>query len=135
MDTYDLVVIGSGPGGYVCAIRAAQNGLKTALVEKYSCFGGTCLNVGCIPYKSLLGIQKQPLPVIALETEENSKNCFDYKWQSEGILILGNEEYGVSSEILELCQDVVSIPMYGIKQSLNLACAFSVVSYLVPPYR
>ena len=42
---------------------------------------------------------------------------------------------GVSSEILELCQDVVSIPMYGIKQSLNLACAFSVVSYLVPPYR
>ena len=43
MDTYDLVVIGSGPGGYVCAIRAAQNGLKTALVEKYSCFGGTCL--------------------------------------------------------------------------------------------
>ena len=54
MDTYDLVVIGSGPGGYVCAIRAAQNGLKTALVEKYSCFGGTCLNVGCIPSKSLL---------------------------------------------------------------------------------
>ena len=80
-------------------------------------------------------LQKQPLPVIALETEENSKNCFDYKWQSEGILILGNEEYGVSSEILELCQDVVSIPMYGIKQSLNLACAFSVVSYLVPSYR
>ena len=54
MSTYDLVVIGSGPGGYVCAIRAAQNGLKTALVEKYSRFGGTCLNVGCIPSKSLL---------------------------------------------------------------------------------
>ena len=80
-------------------------------------------------------LQKQPLPVIALETEENSKNCFDYKWQSEGILIVGNEEYGVSSEILELCQDLVSIPMYGVKKSLNLACAFSVVSYLVPPYR
>jgi dihydrolipoamide dehydrogenase len=52
--TYDLIVIGSGPGGYVCAIRAAQVGLKTALVEKDKTFGGTCLNVGCIPSKALL---------------------------------------------------------------------------------
>jgi dihydrolipoamide dehydrogenase len=51
---YDLIVIGSGPGGYVCAIRAAQLGLKTALVEKDKTFGGTCLNVGCIPSKALL---------------------------------------------------------------------------------
>ena len=51
---YDLVVIGSGPGGYVCAIRAAQLGLKTAVVEKDKTFGGTCLNVGCIPSKALL---------------------------------------------------------------------------------
>ncbi len=51
---YDVVVIGSGPGGYVCAIRAAQLGLKTAIVEKWSTFGGTCLNVGCIPSKALL---------------------------------------------------------------------------------
>ena len=51
---YDLVVIGTGPGGYVCAIRAAQLGLKTAVVEKRSSFGGTCLNVGCIPSKALL---------------------------------------------------------------------------------
>ena len=51
---YDLVVIGSGPGGYVCAIRAAQLGLKTAVVEKEKTFGGTCLNVGCIPSKALL---------------------------------------------------------------------------------
>ncbi|MCS6968681.1 MAG: dihydrolipoyl dehydrogenase [Cytophagales bacterium] len=51
---YDLVVIGSGPGGYVAAIRAAQLGLKTALVEKYNTLGGTCLNVGCIPSKALL---------------------------------------------------------------------------------
>lgn len=51
---YDLVVIGSGPGGYVAAIRAAQLGMKTAIVEKYSTFGGTCLNVGCIPSKALL---------------------------------------------------------------------------------
>ena len=51
---YDLIVIGSGPGGYVGAIRAAQLGLKTALVEKDKTFGGTCLNVGCIPSKALL---------------------------------------------------------------------------------
>jgi len=51
---YDLIVIGSGPGGYVCAIRAAQLGLKTAVIEKEQTFGGTCLNVGCIPSKALL---------------------------------------------------------------------------------
>jgi dihydrolipoamide dehydrogenase len=52
MAAYDLIVIGSGPGGYVCAIRAAQLGLKTAVVEKDNTFGGTCLNVGCIPSAS-----------------------------------------------------------------------------------
>ena len=52
--SYDLIVIGSGPGGYVCAIRAAQLGLKTAIVEKRKTHGGTCLNIGCIPSKALL---------------------------------------------------------------------------------
>lgn len=51
---YDLIIIGSGPGGYVAAIRAAQLGLKTAIIEKYPTLGGTCLNVGCIPSKALL---------------------------------------------------------------------------------
>ncbi|CAN5464351.1 dihydrolipoyl dehydrogenase [soil metagenome] len=51
---YDVVIIGSGPGGYVAAIRCAQLGMKTALVEKYTALGGTCLNVGCIPSKALL---------------------------------------------------------------------------------
>ncbi len=51
---YDLIVIGTGPGGYVCAIRAAQLGMKVAVVEKWSTFGGTCLNVGCIPSKAML---------------------------------------------------------------------------------
>ncbi|MEP6261699.1 MAG: dihydrolipoyl dehydrogenase [Gillisia sp.] len=54
MSTYDVVIIGSGPGGYVAAIRCAQLGLKTAIIEKYSTLGGTCLNVGCIPSKALL---------------------------------------------------------------------------------
>src|SRR6478735_8476782 len=53
-ETFDLVIIGSGPGGYVAAIRAAQLGMKVAVVEKRSTFGGTCLNVGCIPSKALL---------------------------------------------------------------------------------
>lgn len=54
MSKYDVTVIGSGPGGYVAAIRCAQLGLKTAIIEKYNTLGGTCLNVGCIPSKALL---------------------------------------------------------------------------------
>ncbi len=54
MTTYDVAIIGSGPGGYVAAIRCAQLGMKTALIEKYDTLGGTCLNVGCIPSKALL---------------------------------------------------------------------------------
>ncbi|MCK8481177.1 dihydrolipoyl dehydrogenase [Psychroserpens algicola] len=54
MKSYDVAVIGSGPGGYVAAIRCAQLGMKTAIIEKYSTLGGTCLNVGCIPSKALL---------------------------------------------------------------------------------
>src|ERR1041384_4466788 len=53
-ETFDLVVIGAGPGGYVAAIRASQLGLKVAVVEKRATLGGTCLNVGCIPSKALL---------------------------------------------------------------------------------
>ena len=58
MENFDLVVIGGGPGGYVCAIRAAQLGLKTACVESRGALGGTCLNVGCIPSKSLLNLSE-----------------------------------------------------------------------------
>lgn len=54
MQSFDVAIIGSGPGGYVAAIRCAQLGMKTALIEKYNTLGGTCLNVGCIPSKSLL---------------------------------------------------------------------------------
>jgi dihydrolipoamide dehydrogenase len=54
MASYDLIVIGTGPGGYVCAIRAAQLGMKTAVVEKRATHGGTCLNIGCIPSKAML---------------------------------------------------------------------------------
>ena len=53
MEAFDVAVIGSGPGGYVAAIRCAPIGNETALIEKYNTLGGTCLNVGCIPSKSL----------------------------------------------------------------------------------
>ena len=58
MDNFDLIVIGGGPGGYVCAIRAAQLGLKAACIESRGALGGTCLNVGCIPSKSLLNLSE-----------------------------------------------------------------------------
>src|SRR5262249_3832486 len=54
MASYDLVVIGTGPGGYVCAVRAAQLGMEVAVVEKNPTLGGTCLNIGCMPSKALL---------------------------------------------------------------------------------
>ena len=56
---FDVIVIGGGPGGYVCAIRAAQLGLKTACVESRGALGGTCLNIGCIPSKSLLNLSEK----------------------------------------------------------------------------
>jgi dihydrolipoamide dehydrogenase len=59
MSEFDVVIIGSGPGGYVCAIRCAQLGMKTAIIEKYPSLGGTCLNVGCIPSKALLDSSHQ----------------------------------------------------------------------------
>ena len=73
MATYDLVVIGTGPGGYVCAIRAAQLGMKVAVVEKWPTFGGTCLNIGCIPSKALLQ---------ASERFEEAGPCACRRWAS-----------------------------------------------------
>lgn len=68
-DKFDVVVIGSGPGGYVCAIRCAQLGMKTAIVEKYNTLGGTCLNVGCIPSKAMLDSSERYHETIASHAE------------------------------------------------------------------
>ena len=57
-NNFDVIIIGGGPGGYVCAIRAAQLGLKTACIESRGALGGTCLNIGCIPSKSLLNLSE-----------------------------------------------------------------------------
>ena len=76
MADYDLIVIGGGPGGYVCAIRAAQLGLKTACVEKRATLGGTCLNIGCIPSKALL------------QSSENFAEARDH-FSEHGVMIEG----------------------------------------------
>lgn len=79
MQTFDITIIGSGPGGYVAAIRCAQLGFKTALIEKYNTLGGTCLNVGCIPSKALL------------DSSENYHNAHD-----------NFAEHGISLENLQI---------------------------------
>ena len=99
MQEFDIVVIGAGPGGYVCAIRAAQLGLKTALVEKYSTLGGTCLNVGCIPSKTLL---------------DSSERYFDcvHHFKNHGIKV-ENVGFDFSKMVLRV-RDVVKDTTVGI---------------------
>ncbi len=99
-ENFDLIVIGGGPGGYVCAIRAAQLGLKTACVESRGTLGGTCLNVGCIPSKSLLNSSelffkaKNSFNNLGIETGEvklNLKKMMENKNKSVQILTKGVE--------------------------------------------
>ena len=100
MSSYDITIIGSGPGGYVAAIRCAQLGMKTAIIEKYNTLGGTCLNVGCIPSKALLD---------SSEHFHNAKHNFD----THGI-----EVKGVKANIKQMIQrknDVVSQTCSGVK--------------------
>jgi dihydrolipoamide dehydrogenase len=73
--SYNVVVIGSGPGGYIAAIRCAQLGMKTAIIEKYPVLGGTCTNVGCIPSKALLD---------ASEHYHNAENRFECGFHTYG---------------------------------------------------
>ena len=83
MEKFDVVIIGSGPGGYVAAIRSGQLGLKTALVEKDKELGGTCLNVGCIPSKAFVMSSEMPvrlgprhLSLFLFETVRDSSTSF-----------------------------------------------------------
>ncbi len=101
MDSYDVVVIGSGPGGYVSAIRCAQLGMKTAIIEKYTTMGGTCLNVGCIPSKALLDSSHH--------FEEASKN-----FSNHGININGEISLDFS-KMISRKNDVVSQTTKGIE--------------------
>lgn len=99
MSQFDVTVIGSGPGGYVAAIRCAQLGFKTALIEKYSTLGGTCLNVGCIPSKALLD---------SSEHFENAKHNF----ANHGIII--NEPKADLARMVARKNEVVEMTTKGI---------------------
>ncbi len=99
MSQFDVTVIGSGPGGYVAAIRCAQLGLKTAIIEKYPTMGGTCLNVGCIPSKALLD---------SSEHFENAKHNF----ASHGIII--DEPKADLARMIERKNEVVEQTTKGI---------------------
>lgn len=100
MSTYDVAIIGSGPGGYVAAIRCAQLGMKTALIEKYDTLGGTCLNVGCIPSKALLD---------SSEHFHNAKHNFE----EHGINITGLE--ADIKQMIQRKEDVVTQTCNGVK--------------------
>ena len=105
MSKYDVAVIGSGPGGYVAAIRCAQLGMKTAIIEKYSTLGGTCLNVGCIPSKALL----------------DSSHHYDdavRHFEEHGIEIPGDVKINLE-KMMERKSDVVSQTIDGIKFLMN----------------
>jgi dihydrolipoamide dehydrogenase len=100
MNTYDVTIIGSGPGGYVAAIRCAQLGMKTAIIEKYDTLGGTCLNVGCIPSKALLD---------SSEHFHNAKHNFE----THGIK-LSNLQADIT-QMIQRKADVVAQTCNGIK--------------------
>src|SRR5690606_31231150 len=100
MDTFDVAIIGSGPGGYVAAIRCAQLGMKTAIIEKYSTLGGTCLNVGCIPSKALLASSHH--------VEEMEK------FAEHGIQITGDVKVDLQ-KMIERKQSVVDQTCAGVK--------------------
>lgn len=93
--SFDLIVVGSGPGGYVCAIRAAQLGLKTALVEKSPNLGGTCLNVGCIPSKALL----HSTEMYRFINEESASHGISVKGVSMDIPTLMKKKEGVVEKL------------------------------------
>jgi len=93
MDQYDVAVIGSGPGGYVAAIRCAQLGMKTAIIEKYDTLGGTCLNVGCIPSKALLDSSEH-----FYQAEHRFK---DHGIEAEGVKVNFEQMIKRKSEVVE----------------------------------
>ena len=97
---YDITVIGSGPGGYVAAIRCAQLGFKTALIEKYNTLGGTCLNVGCIPSKALL------------DSSEHFHNAV-HNFKTHGIDIKGEVEVNLK-QMIDRKNGVVKMTCDGI---------------------
>ncbi len=111
MKNYDVVVIGSGPGGYVSAIRCAQLGLKTAIIEKYSTLGGTCLNVGCIPSKALLDSSHHYHDAIN-HFEKHGIDVKDVKVNFKQMIDRKNEVVAQTSGGINFLMDKNKIDMY-----------------------
>ena len=121
-ETFDVVIIGGGPGGYVCAIRSAQLGFKTVCIESRGTLGGTCLNVGCIPSKSLLNLSenfnkaKKNFSNIGIETGEltlNLSKMMKTKEKSVTVLTKGIEYLFYSKRLKFIycehpeCKDII----------------------------
>ena len=103
MSTYNVVVIGSGPGGYIAAIRCAQLGMKVAIIEKYDVLGGTCTNVGCIPSKALLD---------ASEHYHNAEKRFeDFGIKTKGLSIDFTRMIGRKSDVVKQNNDGIAFLM------------------------
>ncbi len=115
MNYYDVVVIGSGPGGYISAIRCSQLGFNTAIIEKYKYFGGTCLNVGCIPSKTLLS---------SAENYHKAKNMF-YKHgiKFDNLLLDFTKMMSIKNNIInKICEGIKYLFIkYNIKTYLGTA--------------
>ena len=108
MEKFDVAVIGSGPGGYVAAIRCAQLGMITALVEKYKTLGGTCLNVGCIPSKSLLDSSHHYEELINNLTSLQLKFCRKDSFHGFYLLSFFYDNYDQAlEEIINLDDDAI----------------------------
>ncbi|MFK5880411.1 MAG: dihydrolipoyl dehydrogenase [Flavobacteriaceae bacterium] len=111
MSNYDVTVIGSGPGGYVAAIRCAQLGLKTAIIEKYNTLGGTCLNVGCIPSKALLDSSHHYHDAITL-FEKHGIDITEVKVNFTQMINRKNEVVSQTCSGIDFLMDKNSIDVY-----------------------
>lgn len=111
MDSYDVIVIGSGPGGYVAALRCAQLGMNTAIIEKYPALGGTCLNVGCIPSKAMLDSSEHYYNAVN-NFEEHGIRIGDAKADIEQMVKRKNQVVDQTTKGIEYLMDKNKVKVY-----------------------
>ncbi len=118
-------------GGFQSIILGNTYGPEHPAVQKTSM--GTYKWIPCTKTDDLASTlgerKKQGLKITGIETVQGSENYMDYKWQEKGIIVFGNEEYGISSHVMRVCDDFVHIPMFGMKNSLNVANAVSIIVF------
>ena len=129
MEIFDLLVVGGGPGGYLCAERAAQNGLKVALFEKKA-LGGTCLNEGCIPTKTLLNSSKMYRH--AKESEAYGVTAENVKYDHAKVIERKNGVYMVSDTNSPKPKNETYIPCNAKNSDSASACTALMGNHLLP---